>query len=88
MHEILTNFHCQILWELLFLDLWAGELGWGWDPSLFRGDPQCCGIPPGVQLLLVGLGSAHFASLPLLPVSSWLLFHILSYRDSIQLVFR
>lgn len=36
----------------------------------------------------VGVGPAHFESLLFLLVSMWLLFYILNFRSSVQLVFR
>lgn len=67
---------------------WLGILLWSWDPSFFRGELHLQSVPPVAQHLPVGLGSVLFESLPLLPVLIWPLLYILSYRHSVQLVFR
>lgn len=84
------DFHSQMLWGLPFLALepWAGSSVWGWGHSLLQG--YLCGqdIPPNVQLLHVSAGTACFMSPPLLLVSMWPLLCVLSYRSSVQLIFR
>lgn len=83
--EILPDFHSKILWGPLFLALeaWVGK------PSKVRGPLTLKGGPPPLRYLLpMGVGQAHFSSLPLLTVSSWPLLYICSYRRYVQLVFR
>lgn len=64
--RIFVDFHSQILCGLLFLVLepWAGEFGVGLGPFALQGD-----IPASALLPHTGVGPAHFAFLPLLPVS-------------------
>lgn len=45
-------------------------------------------VPPDSSPPHLSVGPACFSSLPLLPASTWLLVHILSFRDSVQLVLR
>lgn len=64
-----------------------GSVLWAWDTDLFLGDLVQWGFAPSVQPLSVGLGSAHFLYPLLVPASMWP-FYILSYRISVQLVFK
>lgn len=81
-----TNFH-SCCGEFFFLQLLqVGNLVWGWDPSLLSVNICSWDIfldpwPPHMSVW-----PAPFMSLPLLPVLTWLLLYILSYRSSVQLV--
>lgn len=87
--RVLTDSHSQRVWEFLFpaYDPWAVEPSVGPGPLPLQG-----GLPPPKSPsqcpLSLGLGSASFASAPLLPVSMWPLLYIISDRSSVQLVFR
>lgn len=59
----------------------------GWGHQLFRADLHSQDIPFDSLLSHMGVGSAHFVSLLLLPVLRWLLFYVLSYKTSVYLVF-
>lgn len=71
---------------LLDSGLWS--LVWGCDPWLLGRDLCSWDTPPDSQLPHIGAGPALFMSRPLLPVSRWLLLYSLTYRASVQLVFR
>ena len=83
-------FHSQKLWGLLFLALepWAGECNLRLGPvTLQEGPPQMKYSSLFLNAHL-GVGPVCSVTLPLLPVSIWLLLYTLSFRSFVQLNFR
>lgn len=56
--------------------------------SLIQGEPLLLRCPSQCSMTTCGLESSCFVSPPLLPVLKWLLLHILTYMDFVQLDFR
>ena len=93
LHHSITlpaGLHSQKFWRLLFpaLEYWGGGPGKGLGLLIPQRDLCSQDNRPNFYLPHVGVGPACSVSLPLLPVSVWFLFYILSYRTSVQLYFR
>lgn len=75
---------------LLFLALvlWIGEPGVGLGLHTPQGNLCSRDSSLDSQLALLGVGPACFMSSPFLPVLMWLFLYVLTYRSSVQLVFR
>lgn len=65
----------------------AGGLSMQLPPFTLQGDHCGCNFPPTHELPLQGYGSLPDHLSAPLPISMWLLLHILSCRNSAQLVF-
>ena len=75
--NISSAVHNQKLWVVLFLVLepWAESSGVGLGPPVPQKGPLKLRVPGNFYLPHVGVGPAHSASPPLLPVSVWLLLY-------------
>ena len=86
-----TVFHSQILGEMFLfpeLEPWAGDSGIYLGHLTLQRELHSQDISPDFYRPYVYVGPAHCTSPPLLPVYSWLLLHIHSYRTFVQLDFR
>ena len=87
---------CQVEYswfQVFFLSSsWAGSPGWGdwggvWTPCSLGSMSAIMMIFPFMDHLPGGVGLDYTVSLPLLPISLWLLFYILSCGKSFLVVF-
>ena len=83
--SIPTGCYSQKLWGLFFwaLEPWVGWRGVGLGPLSPQGVLHKQHIPPNFHSPYLGVGPAHSAAPPLLPVSMWFILTFHSYRSSI-----